>query len=141
MDRAIADRTLPERYFSHPAVEANAQCDHPAPVYPVAIYLDKIEYSETESALGIMVYNVFNGTRHCCITIKSSALCRCGCRGWCTLFNVYWFLDWCNTVGRDGVLPARRHDFGPFDEDEGMRYIRAGQRMCCKFAVLFIKGD
>ena len=67
-------------------------------------------------------------------------MCKCGCRAWCTFFEVFRFLAWSLKALEEGLYPLHRHDgkvWGPGDEDRS-RF--SGQRMM-KGALLNIKGD
>ena len=67
-------------------------------------------------------------------------MCRCGCRGWCSLRPIFSFLHWsfsCLASGRHAEHGHTRQAFLP--SEETLR-LRAGQP-CPRAAVLYVKAD
>ena len=73
---------LPPAYHSHPVV---ASAPAGVPVYPLALYLDGIPVTRHDGSLTIRLINLVTKVRHMYVNIKKSQLCRCGCKGWCTI--------------------------------------------------------
>eukprot|EP00969_Alexandrium_andersonii_P301299 13320150-Alexandrium_andersonii.AAC.1 len=69
--------------------------------------------------------------------IRKKRLCRCGCRGWCTLDPLFRWVHWVIAALACGVFPARRHDEGPFGADEVDRLALAGTPMRMRAALLW----
>jgi len=127
--RAVRERSLPPAYYDGGGADD---------VGAAALYTDGVQFSKKDSVLGIWIYNVLLGTRHLCVPLRKSWLCRCGCRGWCTLVVVFEFLAWSLDCAKRGVFP----------EDgfrgvvlTGERLAQAGSATLTKFTTLFTKGD
>ena len=74
---------LPPSYYSHPVVQgAGGEL-----VWPIAIYLDGVPYSLTDSVIGFWVHNLISGMRYLIGIIRKRNICQCGCRGWCTIWS------------------------------------------------------
>ena len=137
----------PESYETNPLVVSAIHEGLPKPV-PVAIYLDGVRYSaplagRTDSLLGIWVINAWTQKRHLFCTIRTNDFCRCGCRGWCTVFPMLLCCSWGLAALRDGSRPARKHDGSAFDlSDSYVDAVREfGQDLGLTAVVLWIKGD
>lgn len=136
---AVAAGDLPESYKNHPTVVHAAAG---TPVYPLALYLDGISYARRDSVLGIFAYNILSGIRHLICAIRKAELCRCGCRGWCTLQPLFRMLDWSASSMCEGRYPLLRHDGTAFDaEDDGGRASLRGLEFGWKAVILMIKAD
>ena len=53
LQKAIRDRTLPERYFAHPAVR---DCPAGCLVHPTCLYMDGVAFTRTDNILGFYIY-------------------------------------------------------------------------------------
>jgi len=105
---------------------------------PVAVYADGVEFQKRDSLLGLWVCNVLSGIRYVCIVLRRTWFCRCGCRGWCSIFAALDVLRWSLEQASSGVYPTR----GYYDEVlTGVRLAQAGSAMTCKFVLQYIKGD
>ena len=125
-----------EAFRSHPVVARNPGVT----VIPYALYLDVIIYVKNDSLLGVFVYNLYTNKRHLCVILRRSDFCRCGCRGWCTLFPIFTTLKWSFRALASGVYPSERHD-GPWGEADRDRADKGGTRLGLIGALLFLKGD
>ena len=135
MAAAVASGDFGPRYNRHMIVQSTGFT-----AIPLAVYFDGVPYTKSDSVLGVWTQNLASGTRHLSAVLKKSKLCRCGCQGHCTLFEVFEFLKWSFTCLARGVHPEFRHEGGPFSESD-RRLSRAGQPLACTGAVLMIKGD
>ena len=80
-------------------------------VFPLGLYLDKVQYKKRDNTLGIWAINSFTHRRHLMACIPTSQTCQCGCNGWCSLFPVLAFVEWSFAAAADGQYPfakARR---------------------------------
>lgn len=68
-----------------------------------------------------------------------SKVCRCSCKGWCSLYEVLSFLRWSFEALADQEYPSTRHDDLPFDDP--IRIGRAGTPLAVRGALVQIKGD
>jgi len=130
LTRAIDEHELPPLYNT---------CAGDGPLAsPVAIYVDGAQFLNRDSMIGFWVYNILSGARSVCVTLRRSWFCRCGCRGWCTVWAALDFLRWSFEHARRGEYP----NVGYHDEAfTGARGIAAGTAMAVRFVLQYIKGD
>lgn len=138
LPRRVEEETWSEAYRNHPVVRAH---EGPRPVVPVALYVDGVSYSNSDTVIAFWIYNLLSGFRHLCLAIRKSCTCMCGCRMWCTLDPAWRFLDWSFRSMAGGEWPASRHDDTPWGERDRERAGRSGTAMHTKYAVVMIKGD
>ena len=68
-------------------------------------------------------------------------MCRCGCRGYCTLFEVFSMLSWSLQHLADKQFPTSRHDGSPWLASDEHRAAQSGEELPMRAVVLFVKGD
>lgn len=137
LDKMVQNNELPADYYQHPVVRANPG----ERVYPVSMYLDGVAHSKVDNVLGITISNLVSGTRHLCIALRKSLLCRCGCRGWCTLRPIWVFVHWCLVSMSQGVFPTSRHDSSAWLPTDELRESLQGFTLGLKCALIQIKAD
>ena len=86
-----------EAYMSHPTVTASLENENPLPL-PLAMYLDGVAFTSAlagrmDSLLGIWIINLLTEDRHLFCVIRLLDMCRCGCKGWCSLFPLLFSLQ------------------------------------------------
>lgn len=134
---ANEDGDLPRCYYEHPVVR-NTSDD----VLPVAIYIDGVAYSQSDTVLGFWLVNLITGARHVMALVRKRIVCKCGCRGWDTYFPVLVWLKWSVSCLAEGRFPTSRHDGSPWtDHDNLWRADFSGQRLAMKAAVIQLRGD
>ena len=79
---ALQAANLPPNYHTHPVVAANAD----DPVWPLVLYLDGVPVTKRDGLLVMTMRNLATGHRWLFAAIKKSHLCKCGCRGWCSIW-------------------------------------------------------
>ena len=136
LQEAIQDGNFPPAYDQHPVVQGSSPDD---PVLPVALYLDGLPYTLTDSVLGIWLINMLTGVHHCLIVLRKRLCCKCGCRGWCTLYKIWTYLHWSLKAMADKVYPDRRPDASEFTEGDQLLRSHAGQQMLAEFAACICK--
>ena len=134
---ARADGTLPPAYWQHAIVQ---RC-RDRMVAPVAIYVDAVPYSESDSVIGWWMVNLLSGRRFLVGLLRKRLSCRCGCRGWCSFYAIFRALHWMIKCGADGVWATARHDREPWQPLDVSRAAKSGQHMVMPFAVFYIKVD
>ena len=83
---------------------------------PIALYVDGVQFTKQiavgrqDSLICFVVYNLVTNKRHVVCVIRKSSLCKCGCRGWCTLFPVFQMLKWSFKALYEGRRPSEGHD-------------------------------
>ena len=129
-------------YTDHPIVVGEPADGSPeGPPLPGAIYLDGVPYSQTDGVIGVWLENLVNGKLYCFLLLRKKTLCKCGCRGWCTLQSIFRYINWCLRALARGRFPTERHDLKEFTDREPLRADLAGKRMRRRVAILYIKGD
>ena len=110
-------------------------------VLPYALYLDGAPFTKNDGFLGIFVYCLITMERHLCVLLRKSEMCKCGCRGWCTLFVVLHFLHACFAQLADGRFFDRRPDGSVWLASDVVRESVAGTAMSVIGALCHIKAD
>ena len=138
LETAIANGTLPKAYTDHVAVQTAPHL----PVYPYSLYFDGVPITRHDAALCCYLVNLLNGTPFLVFVLRKADMCRCGCRGWCSIYVALRVLGWniehCSALGRE---PTSRHDGSQWRESDAGRERRAGEALPWRVAILFIKGD
>ena len=133
----LRTRSLPLAYYTHPVVVA-----HPdEAVVPLAIFIDGLGYSLVDSVIAFWVLNLISGTRFLVATLRKKTVCRCGCRGWCSLHVIFLNLLWSIRALAAKTFPSSRDDNKPWLASDERRRDRAGTAMRMRCAVLYHKAD
>ena len=103
---------MSQRYKEHPAVQKmKAQG---VPVIPVALYLDATEYAKRDSMLVLTCTNLLSERKHVICVLRKRLMCGakagCGCKGWCSLYPLWLFVQWSLEALGDAVYPVARHN-------------------------------
>eukprot|EP00969_Alexandrium_andersonii_P139449 6169053-Alexandrium_andersonii.AAC.1 len=125
-------------YEQHPAV---TEAPPGVPVLPLAVYVDGVPFLKKESLIGVYLHNMTSGRRHLVTALRKSYMCKCGCKGWCTLFPVFQFMNWSLRACRAGVHPAAKWNGESWASSDGFRSWSAGQPLSARSALVHIKGD
>jgi hypothetical protein len=134
------DVRLPQTYYDHPVVKANA--DTNVPVIPLSLYLDGVRSHRRETVLNFTIQNIISGKRHLLFVLPHRQQCRCGCLGWCSLYAIYHWLVWCLSSLILGRYPSSRHDGKAWTPNDDLaRAATAGTQFGFKAIVLQIRGD
>jgi len=133
----LRDRSLPPVYYDHPVVRRHRG----RPVLPLALYLDAVPWSQTDSVLGFWLVCLISGRRYLYAMLRKQHACRCGCKGWCSLDPIFKFSKWSIEALANGIFPSARHDGSEWRPTDAARRGRAGQPMKLACACLYIKGD
>lgn len=125
-----------ESFKTHPVVRR-----HPNElVMPLGLYLDGISFTNRDSLLGIFIYSLHTMKRHLVAILRRSHFCKCGCRGWCTLYPVLSMIHWSLCALAQGQWPSTRHN-GPWDANDTERKAKGGQSLGFYGALLQVRGD
>ena len=138
---ALANGELPPDYFEHPAYVDAQSTDADVPVYPLALYVDGVAFTRTDKIIGIWVENLATRLRSLCVALRHSTLCKCGCRGNCTLYVIMEFLRWSIESMAKGTMPSCRHDNSEWLASDSARAAKAGQQLTHRGCVLLLKCD
>jgi hypothetical protein len=130
-------RAFPPVYWDHPVVK---KCDG-TPVLPIAIYIDAVPFSLTDSVLGFWGVNLVTHKRYLWGLLCKSQACRCGCRGWCSFHTFFSIAAWSLEALATATWPQSRHDGSAFLVDDQMRADRSGDQVRLHCCCLYVKGD
>ncbi len=128
---------VPEAYTSHSVVQAYPD-EH---VVPIAIFMDAVPYSITDSVLGCWALNVITGHRFLYGVLRKRHTCRCGCRGWCSFDTLFRITAWCIEALAKKEWPMCRHTGEAWRPSDKARGLRGGQAMSVRCACIYVKGD
>ena len=135
---AVSGNDLPPSYYQHTVVLDSA----PSLVFPVGLYIDGVQYNRRgESTLGVTMMHMVTGARHLICCLRKSTLCKCGCRGWCTLWQVWSVVAWALAGLAKGAWPGNRHDNSAFGEGGEVWAELAGKPIGIRACLLFVKSD
>ena len=127
-DPGILDRVKPEEmppcYREHPAVRRIIDSGKPPPI-PLGVYFDGVRYTSAsagrqDSIVSIRVINLITHKRHMIANQRHADMCRCGCRGWCTMYVVWLFVQWCLMALVRGLRHVTSMDSRPWAERHAM---------------------
>ncbi len=127
---------------SHPIVVAARQAGQCDPL-PIGVYLDGVAFrtpaaGRQDGVLGLWLINLLTSKRFLVSVTLASDACRCGCRGWCSLFPHLHCLSWQIEHLSLGHRPARMWDGSPWPADSLFNAPRDYGFRC---ALLWVKGD
>ena len=134
LNESVENGTLPKCYYENPIVKANPF----ERILPLVLYLDGLPYSQLDSVIGFWLCNYITGKRYLIGVLRKRCLCKCGCRGWCSLAPIFAFLAWSLIAMSLKTFPDFRHDGSALDPT---RLQLAGSVMAIRAILMYIKGD
>ena len=134
----IIEGGLPPQYEDHPVVRA---ADPGEPVIPISIYMDGVPYSNSDGVLGFWIVNHLNDHRYFLSGLRKRIVCKCGCRGWCTFFRFFEWLNWQLVSLGKGKHPLKRDDDRLWIESDIARSDLEGQSLEFRAACFYLIGD
>ena len=137
----VPDVMQTEKYRSHPLVVQAINNEVPLPL-PVAVYLDAVAFTSalagrSDSLLGVWVVNLVTWKRHLFSVQRSLDMCRCGCKGWCTMFPIFCALAFMLESMQAGLAPTQMHDGSPLPAE--LVSLMVGLEFTA--VMLWVKGD
>lgn len=133
----VRDKTLPDDYFCHPVVRQHEL----GRVFPLQLFVDGVPTTKKDNMIGFHVVNVVSGARHIVACLRKSRLCACGCHGWCSLYQVFDFLQWSFSAAASGRVPSGKHDGRPWLPSDALRSAGGASEGVVAACLLHIKGD
>ena len=133
-----SDENLPACYWNHPVVQGALAG---VLVFPIALYLDGVPYSITDSVIGFWLVSLIDSRRYLIGLLRKRNLCKCGCKGWCTFWHFFAMLHWDLKAGAEGRYPDARYDGPWLAGSDDARKERSSHIFPFKLACLYIKGD
>jgi hypothetical protein len=126
-----------EAYARHPAVVSAPEGEA---VLPLALYVDAVPFTKKDGFLAFWLYNLISWKRHLLVVLRKSETCSCGCRKWCTLWEIFRCLAWSFGALCQGKSPDRRHDGQEWEPQDYVRIAKSGEPTV-RGALILIKGD
>lgn len=106
LKKALEAKVLPPCYYEHIAVR-NAP--------PDTLYLDGIKFTRHDTVLGLFWYCVLRKHKDLVAALRKAGMCKCGCRGWCSIFSILSMFFWSLLSLVTRIRPSLRHDDRDFD--------------------------
>ena len=132
-----ASAVWPAEYTQHPIAQAS-----PNPVTPLAFYMDGCQFTKAGAqVLVFVVVNILSGVQHLAAVLRKKEICKCGCRGWCSIRPLLEFFRWSFGALGMGAFPAACHDGTPFAQDSARAALGGLAMACGVCAVQQVKGD
>ena len=131
--REVREKKLPPLYTDHVVAKASNWT-----AQPVILYIDGVPTAKRDGVFGCWLYFKLSKKRHLSVVVRKSRLCKCGCRGWCTLFVVMKYLHHSIQAMALGEHP---HETWDGHEFVGMRLATAGVALAFIGALIAIKRD
>ena len=131
----LAVAKLPRKYHSHPVVTG---APDGAFVWPIALYMDGVQFTREDTVLGVWVVCLLTGRRWLAFVIRKAEMCGCGCHGWCSLRNLFAALAHSLRALARGHYLHDGPDGAPLG-DAALAY--AGDALGFRAAVVCVKGD
>ena len=111
IDSEIGAWNKPPNYWSHPVVKTMSE--RGKSVLPIAVFMDGVQYGVNSSMLVISITNLLTNKKHLVCALRKRLLCgakcACSCKGWCSFFPVWLFLQWSFKALSEAIFPTSRH--------------------------------
>ena len=98
---AVRDDKMPPSYTEHAVVKASSKT-----AKALALYVDGVPTTKKDGVIGFWVYDMLSSRRHLSVVVRKKTLCKCGCRGWCSLWVIFQFLAWSFLLMAEGENPT-----------------------------------
>ena len=136
----MQDTGLSELYRDHPLFQECLLNNDPLPI-PLALYVDGVPFTNSDSFIGFWIEVLPTKTRHIVCLLRKSDLCKCGCRGYDTIFAVWMFIRWSLVHMVSGKSPVARHDGKDWKSSDRNRAGNAGGELGYRAVVVQVKAD
>lgn len=130
---------LPLTYDNHPVKLRHE--NKPEPIYPLSLYIDGVQATNKSNVLVVTVQNLCTGRRHLLALLQKAKMCKCGCRSWCTLWQLMQWLHWCFSCLAEGVFPNFRHNGDDWKRGDDLRRSMAGKNLHFRACLCQIRCD
>ena len=77
---------------------------------PVGYFSDAVPHTNRDSFIAFYWSSIISGERFLICSLRKQDLCRCGCKGFCTLRSVMSVISWSFNCLAAGTWPEVRHD-------------------------------
>ena len=89
----------------------------------------------------LFVYFLFSDKGHLIVVLRKPQLCRCGCKGWCTLWPILNAIRCSALCLAVGLFPELRPDNQDWQPEDELRASLAGLALSCTASICMIKAD
>ena len=125
---------LPDGYWGHVGIKDRSADG----AFPLAVYVDGMPYRKKDGIIAWVVINLVTGCRHLICILRKGELCRCGCKGWCSMWVVWRWIRWSLEALFDGRFPSRPAPCLAWTEEQDSW---GGLHLALRGVVLYIKSD
>ena len=73
---------------------------------PTVLYIDGVPTTKHDGVLGFLMYFCISKRRHLVCVVRKARICKCGCRGRCSLFVIFSWLNWSMRAMAKGTYPS-----------------------------------
>ena len=137
LSTAIEKNELPPSYHEHPVVR---DATPGTLVAPYGLFVDGVGFSKTDGFIGFWIVDIVCRVHTLVAALRKRWLCRCGCKGWCSVFAVLDFLRWSFTCASAAINPATKWNGDPWPPGSiGFKLANAAMKF--KVAITRLKGD
>jgi hypothetical protein len=135
----IENGDLPPVYHNHPVVLEWGR--RHTLVAPYALYVDGVPYSVTDTVIGYWLVCLTTAKRYLFSIVRKHMLCECGCRGWCSHYQLHLYVHWTLLALARGEHPSQRHDGAPWRKSDCERMLLTGCKLPFPGCLVHVKGD
>jgi hypothetical protein len=104
--------TFPPSYLEHAVVKAKGDL-----AVPVGYFSDGVPHTKKDTFIAHYWSNTLTGRRYMICSLRKSDLCRCGCKGFCTMGRLQRIIAWSFNALADGRYPRFDYDGKPFADE------------------------
>ena len=109
-------RDLPPQFADH-----EVSREHPGRTAPVGFFSDGVPHTKRDAFIVQYLSNSLTKKRFMISSIRKGDLCRCGCKGQCTLGQINRVVRWSFNALASGLWPAENHEGGPLDPERALK--------------------
>ena len=109
-------------------------------IRPVALYWDGVTDNKKQTFVAMFAHDLQADVKHLVFIIRKQQLCKCGCRGWCSMWALLDVVRWDLNNASVNVYPSCKHDGREFEEGS-FWHGRRGEPLGCVLAVVGLRGD
>jgi hypothetical protein len=136
LEASVGQQSWCKNYMDHPVVRMHGA----GKVLPIGIYVDGVQYQRRNGTVAFWCINLVTQRRHLILALQKRDFCRCGCRGYCSIFPALSVIEWSVASMVAGSYPSQRHDHRPWGGDVERQ--STGGKSLGYFAVpIIMKGD
>lgn len=136
---------MPRAYQENSLVQRARREGRALPI-PWVLYLDSVRFSaplagRSDSVLGIWAYTLSSQRRHLLASVRTKDFCRCGCRGWDTIFPILWYVSRCAKALAEGRRSSFSFDDRPLPAPLAEKQRQHGDELGFSCMLLYVKQD